>query len=57
MKRIAKFILFISFFSAIGTTVQAQNNASEKVDSIELKLKASYTKREVMIPMRDGVKL
>lgn len=33
------------------------NPSKNQPDSIELKLKEIYTKREVMIPMRDGIKL
>ena len=55
MKRLIPFILLISLFCSFGTGVSAQGNAQP--DSIELKLREAYTKREVMIPMRDGVKL
>ncbi|MBQ4162454.1 MAG: CocE/NonD family hydrolase [Parabacteroides sp.] len=55
MKRLIPFILLIALFCSFGTRVSAQGNAQP--DSIELKLREAYTKREVMIPMRDGVKL
>ena len=51
MKRLSNFILFISFLCAINATVQAQTNHEES------NLNKNYTKREVMIPMRDGIKL
>lgn len=51
MKRLSNFILFISFLCAINVTVQAQTNREES------DLESNYTKREVMIPMRDGIKL
>ena len=51
MKRLSNFILFVSFLCAINVTVQAQTNREES------DLESNYTKREVMIPMRDGIKL
>ena len=39
-----------------GMKLYAQQETS-KTDSAELKLRQNYTKQEVMIPMRDGVKL
>jgi predicted acyl esterase len=51
MKRLSNFILFISFLCAINATAQAQSNREES------DLESRYTKREVMIPMRDGIKL
>ena len=57
MKRLVPFILLISFCCTLGTAAYAQGKAEAKPDSAELKLREAYTKREVMIPMRDGVKL
>ena len=54
MKRLAYFILFMTLLTCIQLPIQAQDAPK---DSIELKLRETYTKREVMIPMRDGVKL
>ena len=51
MKRLSNFTLFIFVLCAIQVTVLAQNNHKES------DLENSYTKREVMIPMRDGIKL
>ena len=51
MKRLSNFILFISFLCAINLTTQAQNIQEDST------LEKIYTKREVMIPMRDGIKL
>lgn len=47
------FLLFC-FATSEGWTQKAM---TEQPDSIELRLRKIYTKREVMIPMRDGVKL
>ena len=57
MKQIAYFILTFLFLQAVYTPLYAQRRPDAKPDSIELKLREAYTKREVMIPMRDGVKL
>lgn len=57
MKRITYILLTLFFFAAMGTTAHAQGRTDAKPDSIELRLREIYTKREVMIPMRDGVKL
>ena len=58
MKKLGKLLvitsLLLCFFISGGW---AQRQAKNQPDSIELKLKEIYTKREVMIPMRDGVKL
>ena len=58
MKRLGKFLfitsLLLCFLIPRGWT---QTQAKNQPDSIELKLKEIYTKREVMIPMRDGIKL
>lgn len=56
MGRLDNVFILISFFVfAFGQVAVAQNKS--QTDSVELKLKEIYTKREVMIPMRDGVKL
>jgi putative CocE/NonD family hydrolase len=57
MKQITYFILTFIFFYVTGMPVHAQRRPDAQPDSIELKLREVYTKREVMIPMRDGVKL
>ena len=59
MKRLVFLSLLTCVLCAICThTLQAKEASSEqKLDSIELKLRETYTKREVMIPMRDGIKL
>ena len=57
MKRITYILLTLFFFTTTGSTAHAQGRTDAKPDSIELKLREIYTKREVMIPMRDGVKL
>ena len=53
MKRLGKFLfitsLLLCFLIPRGWT---QTQAKNQPDSIELKLKEIYTKREVMIPMR-----
>ena len=54
MKRLTYFILLAAFLSSFCPSVQAQD---ERKDSLELQLQKTYTKREVMIPMRDGIKL
>ena len=54
MKRLTYFILLAAFLSSFCSPIQAQN---EQKDSLELQLQKTYTKREVMIPMRDGIKL
>lgn len=56
MKRIGKLIFIIAMLGSASFAAIAQEK-SEPVDSLELKIKEIYTKREVMIPMRDGVKL
>ena len=55
MKRFTTLILFFSLLTSICTW--AQGTANTQTDSLEIQLKKIYTKREVMIPMRDGVKL
>ena len=56
-------LVFLSLLTCILCTIcthtlQAKEASSDqKLDSIELKLRETYTKREVMIPMRDGIKL
>ena len=58
-----KRLVFLSLLTCIlctlhPSTLSAQGASStQPLDSIELKLRENYTKREVMIPMRDGIKL
>ena len=47
----------MAFLSAANNSVFAQKKTNAQPDSIELRLREKYTKREVMIPMRDGIKL
>ena len=54
MKRLTHLILLFTLMSLPCLSIQAQN---AQPDSIEMKLREVYTKREVMIPMRDGVEL
>ena len=59
MRNLNKCILLIGLAacSLFSTRIYAQKKAVSKVDSVELRLKQHYTKKEVMIKMRDGVKL
>ena len=57
MKNILHILLGTVLFCAIGMNAKAQVPFKSRQDSIEHSLKERYTKREVMIPMRDGVKL
>ena len=57
MKNIIHILLWTVLFCAIGAEAKAQTPFRTRQDSLEQKVKANYTKREVMIPMRDGVKL
>ena len=57
MYRFIIITLFMAFLSAANNSVFAQKSPNVQPDSIELKLREKYTKREVMIPMHDGVKL
>ena len=52
----SRLILLAAAMGFAGLTTFAQEGMN-KVDSLELVAKQYYTKREVMIPMRDGVKL
>ena len=52
----SRLILLAAAMGFAGLTTFAQEHTN-KVDSLELMAKQYYTKREVMIPMRDGVKL
>ena len=58
MERTGKLLLitslFLCFFGLKGWT---RDRATNQPDSLELRLMEIYTKREVMIPMRDGVQL
>ncbi len=47
-------VLFVAFFSAIPLSAQLPASIQAEVGEY---IKANYTKREVMIPVRDGVKL
>ena len=59
MRNLNKCILLIGLAacSLFSTRIYAQKKEASKVDSVELRLKQHYTKKEVMIKMRDGVKL
>lgn len=60
MKKIESLIFSISLLLCFyGQPARANSQSAEQTtpDSIELKLREVYTKREVMIPMRDGIKL
>ena len=57
MYRFIIIALFMAFLSMANNSIFAQKSPNAQPDSIELKLREKYTKREVMIPMRDGVKL
>ena len=57
MKQFTYFILTFIFFYVTGMPVHAQRRPDAQPDSIDLKLREVYTKREEMIPMSDGVKL
>ena len=57
MKNIIHILLWAVLFCTIGADAKAQTPFRTRLDSIEQKVKENYTKREVMIPMRDGVKL
>lgn len=56
MKHVKCMLLAGLLCGLFGMKLYAQQETN-KIDSAELKLRQSYTKREVMIPMRDGVKL
>lgn len=56
MKHVKCMLLAGLLCGLFGMKLYAQQETN-KTDSAELKLRQSYTKREVMIPMRDGVKL
>ena len=56
MKHVKCMLLAGLLCGLFGMKLYAQQETS-KIDSAELKLRQHYTKREVMIPMRDGVKL
>ena len=57
MKNFIHILLWAVLLCTISTDTKAQASFKARQDSIEQKLKATYTKREVMIPMRDGIKL
>lgn len=58
IKTLGKKILSLIILGMLGChALSAQQKQAAKPDSIEIALRAAYTKREVMIPMRDGVKL
>lgn len=58
IKTLGKKILSLIILGVLGChSLSAQQKQAAKPDSIEIALRAAYTKREVMIPMRDGVKL
>ena len=51
-----KWILLVALFFPFLAKAQ-ESTAKEKPDSVEVRLRQTYEKREVMIPMRDGVHL
>ena len=57
MRRLTNIFLLLVVLTLTNLPVSAQKGPNAQPDSIELKLRETYTKREVMIPMRDGVKL
>lgn len=58
MKRTGKLLFTITLLLSIFMpATEARGKTTHQPDSIELRLREIYTKREVMIPMRDGVKL
>lgn len=61
MERTTRFILFLFCLlcahSVHASSIPAPAAAAATPDSVELRLREIYTKREVMIPMRDGVRL
>lgn len=57
MKKITYFILFFSVICINYIPLHAKEMILSTRDSIKLKLNETYTKREIMIPMRDGVRL
>lgn len=57
MKTRGKLLFVMMLLTAFGCAEALARKAIQQEDSVELALKKVYTKREVMIPMRDGVKL
>ena len=52
-----KFILLMASLVPLFLWAQGQSGEKAQPDSVELRLRQIYDKREVMIPMRDGVRL
>ena len=58
MERTGKLLFITSLFLCLfGLKGWSRDRATNQPDSLELRLMEIYTKREVMIPMRDGVQL
>ena len=57
MKTRGKLLFVMMLLTAFGCAEALAKKVVQQEDSVELALKKIYTKREVMIPMRDGVKL
>ena len=57
MKRKKKIILLALFVAATIGVTKAYAQKTNEPDSVEIHLRSLYTKREVMIPMRDGISL
>lgn len=57
MRQLTKILASICCFATAFVPQLMAQGMQHKPDSIDIALHAQYTKREVMIPMRDGVKL
>ena len=57
MKRTSKIVLLATFVLTSLGVAKAFAQKVNQPDSVEMRLRSLYTKREVMIPMRDGVSL
>lgn len=57
MARTSRLILWATLMATSLTTRITGQTATTPADSIETRLRSLYTKREVMIPMRDGTSL
>lgn len=52
-----KLLLLVPFFGSLSLGNSSAQADKAETDSAEIKLRETYTKREVMIPMRDGIRL
>ena len=57
MKRKKKIVLLALLVAATIGVTKAYAQKTIELDSVEIRLRSLYTKREVMIPMRDGISL